>query len=123
MATELNVTVNADYTPDGGQRIPIRPGQVSIVPTGADFNYATQNIGTSAEAIAQGDVGTPGWIIVHNMDSTNFVEIGYDDGGFKPTVQVKADEWAFFGISTAAATIQAKADTAAVNIQYAIFEA
>lgn len=35
-----------------------------------------QNIGTSTEAIAMGDVATPGYLFLKNQDATNYIQIG-----------------------------------------------
>jgi len=122
MANELTLKVFMKFAPGTIQPPQVAPSSFQIDVTGTDYTMATQNIGTSAEAVAQGDVGTPGYILVHNLDSTNFVEFGYDDSGFKPTVEVPATGWALFKVSTSAATLQAKADTAAVNIEYFLVE-
>ena len=96
------------------------PSSQSVDVTGSNYAQGTQEIGTSAEAIRLGDIGTPGYIMAHNLDSTNYIEIGYDDTGFKPTVKLKPDEWALFRL--APATPQAKADTAACDLEYLLIE-
>ncbi len=75
----------------------------------------------AAEALRLGEITTPGFCLFHNTDATNFVEIGYDDTGFKPTVKVLAGEWALFRLTQAAP--QAKADTASVDLEYYMIEA
>jgi hypothetical protein len=44
------------------------------------FNPGVVNIGTSEEAISFGDV-TPGWVIMKNLDGTNYVIWGPESGG------------------------------------------
>ena len=83
--------------------------------------WRTQEIGTSAENLGKGEITTPGWFMAHNLDATNFVEIGYDDTGFKNVVKILAGEWAGpFRLAQAAP--QAKADTAAVDLEYIMLE-
>jgi len=55
-----------------------------------------------------------------NLDATNFVEIGYDDSGFKNVIKLKAGETFITRISQSAP--YAKADTAAVELFYIIYE-
>jgi len=60
-------------------------------------------------------------MMVKNTDDTNFVEIGYDDTGFKNVVKILPGDAALFQL--AQGTPQAKADTDACVIQYFIVEA
>lgn len=39
-----------------------------------------QTIGTSEEEVALGELGTNGWVIMQNLDATNFVEWGFATG-------------------------------------------
>jgi len=49
--------------------------------TGSNMIQSTQLIGTSAELISFGDIsGAPSQVMIKNLDSTNFVEIGGDSG-------------------------------------------
>ena len=113
MADEISIKISLKMSKSPMQDINVNPATFTVDMSGTDYIYATQNIGTSAENLAQGDVGTPGWMIVHNLDATNFVELGYDDTGFKPFVKLKGNatvakrEWAMF--RTTQATPQAKA--------------
>ena len=97
------------------------PANLDIDVTGDKYNASRQEIATSAEAIALGDVGTPGYILCHNCDATNYIEIGYDDAGFKPVVKMLAGEWALFRL--APAVPQAQANTAACDLEYFLVEA
>ena len=83
-----------------------------------------QNIGTSAEAIDLGDVSTLGLYYFRNLDDTNFVEIGQDvgGGGFEAFLKLKAGEFSVGRFAALPGTLQAKADTAAVELQYTIYE-
>lgn len=80
-----------------------------------------QLVATSHEALDVGDVATNGWLIVQNLDDTNFVEIGRDvSATFYGVVRVEAGEVAVFRLSQA--TIYAQADTAAVRLWYNLYE-
>lgn len=121
MADEITAKVYLDVNKTGVPQVTKAPGQISITMTGTNLILATQEIGTSAEAIVLGEVGTPGMCLLHNSDDTNFVEIGHDNGGFETDIKMLAGEWALFRMNNAAP--QAKADTAAVVLEYFIIEA
>ena len=80
-----------------------------------------QDIGTTAENIDLGGLSSPGWGFYRNLDGTNFVEIGADQGGtFVPVVLLQPNEIAVFRL--AAGTPQARFDTAAGRLLYCILE-
>jgi hypothetical protein len=76
-----------------------------------------QNIGTSDEALALGDVTTPGWCVFQNLDDTNFVEIGV--GSFTAFLKLKPGELCLCRLGTTAP--RAQADTAAIDLFYIIY--
>lgn len=120
MADELTVTGSIAYSKNGlsfNYGAPILTVDVS----GDHVASGTQEVGTSAEPLEKGDITTPGWLFIQNLDSTNYIEVGYDDTGFKPTVRVNAGEWACFRVTQA--TPQVKADTGACDVAYWLFEA
>jgi len=121
MADELTITTQLVFE-KGNTKVRRGSKDVTIDVTGTDMIHATQAVGNaSAENVAKGEITTPGYMWVKNLDGTNFVQIGYDDSGFKPTVKLLAGEEALF--RCAQTTPQAQADTAAVNIEYIIVEA
>jgi hypothetical protein len=81
------------------------------------------SIGHAAhEALVMGDVGTAGWAFFRNLDGTNFVVIGVDDSGtFHPFLKLKAGQYCICPLGTSAP--YAKADTAAVQLQFRIYDA
>jgi len=91
--------------------------------TGAEYVDGIFSIGTSAEDIALGDVGTPGWVYMRNLDSTNDVTGGYDTttlDGDEDVIKMKPGE-PFLG-RWAAATVTLRADTAACRVRVFIAE-
>lgn len=78
-----------------------------------------QNIGTSFEALALGDITATGWAVFQNLDDTNFVEIGVDSGGFIAFAKLKPGEQCILRLGTNAP--QAQADTAAIDLFYIIY--
>ena len=81
-----------------------------------------QSIATGAHAALNlGGVSTPGVGVFSNLDGTNFVDIGSDDGGtFHPFLRLKAGEQQFIRLSTNAP--YALADTGAIDLFYIIYE-
>lgn len=71
-------------------------------------------VGTSDETLALGDVATPGWLYMKNLDATNYITAGAD--GTLYNIKMKAGE-PFFGRWNGAA-IHVKANTATCNMEY-----
>lgn len=80
------------------------------------------SIGFAAhEAIPMGDVGTAGYAWFENLDATNYVQIGIDvAGAFHAFIKLKPGELALVRLGTNAP--YAKANAAAVKLDYEIFE-
>lgn len=75
-----------------------------------------QSIGTGAwEAIATGDVGTPGLIALKNDDPTNYVELARDNAGAEKIGKLRPGE-PFIIMPDASLTVYAKANTGACNL-------
>jgi len=83
--------------------------------TGAEMIQATQNIGTTAETVSFGGItGAPQMVLIHNLDSTNYVELGGDSGLTVFKIKILPNSPALVTLSSA--TLYAKANTAACNI-------
>jgi len=80
------------------------------------------SIGTSAhEALPMGDVSTAGWARFENLDATNYVQVGVDSSGtFIPFLKLKPGEFHICRLATNAP--YAKANTAAVKLDYEIYD-
>lgn len=114
MANEISSTINFKAAKSGA-KVALN-SSFNLTMTGGDMVQSTQSIGTSAETINLGDItGAPGAIIIKNLDSTNFIEIGGDSGLTVFKMKLLAGQFAAFQPSSA--TIYAKADTAAVSVQ------
>lgn len=84
----------------------------------------TQLIGTTAagEALVLGDVATNGVAYFINLDATNYVEIGIQQGGtFYPLMRLNSGEWAYSRLSQGV-TPYARANTSSVVLEYRIFD-
>ena len=111
MANEINWNCGLTVAKNGVTLTQRASGRIDM--TGNNMIGMTQDIGTSAEAIAFGDIsGVPPQLYIENTDTTNFVLIGFTN---PPTeIKLKAGEALLMRPTTA--TIYAKADTAAVRI-------
>lgn len=121
MADEITVSVTLACT-NGDFSFSRRINSVSVDQTAVGSNGGVQSIGFAAhEAVAIGDLGTEGYGIFRNLDNTNFVDLGIDvAAAWKPIMRLKAGEACLFRLSTD--VLYAKADTAAVNLEYTILE-
>jgi len=121
MAGELIIVApTATYSKNSKRRVMTGNSQTITVTEDAMVD-AVQNIGTGAggDALDLGDVSVPRWCRFHNCDTTNFVEIGFDDTGFVTFIKLLAgEETGWLPVSQAAP--YARADTGAVDLDYSI---
>jgi len=89
--------------------------------TGTKYVRAVQNIGTSPEALAMGEVAVPGWFFFLNLDATNFVEILTGVGG-DAFLKLKPREFAMGRLPSGVTAPAGKANTAALNLEFMIIE-
>lgn len=103
--------VNGTFRDDAN----IQPITVTQTTVGGG-NPGTVTIGTSEEDISFGDV-VPGYVILENLDPTNYVEIGPKSGGAMILYQkISAGCFAIIELG-ASVTMRAKANTAAVSLR------
>jgi hypothetical protein len=122
MANEITARVGLEVLKSGVPEISKIPAQFKITMTGTDLILSTQAIGTAAEAIVKGEVSTIGMCLFHNLDATNYVEIGHDvSAAFEADIRINAGEWCLVRLTQG--TPQARANTAAVQIEYFMIEA
>lgn len=84
--------------------------------SGTVGNKQVQAIGTSDETLPLGDVSTIGFVMLKNLDPTNFITVG-SDGTLYP-IKLKPGEPCL--VRWNAAAIHAKANTATCNLEYTI---
>lgn len=117
MANELQPTAQLNYT-NGLARLAVQ-SSASITVAGTKYCDVIQNIGTTREDIVFGDIGTPGFFMVQNIDATNYVELS-SDGGTTFSIKLAAGTATVGGgmvlISNNGATWSARANTAACNV-------
>lgn len=115
MADELKVTAALDFTKSGVTQT-YRITELSRDVATARARRDVQTIGTSAETVAiSGDIGNGGYIMIKNLDATNFVTLQAGAGG-DPMVKLLAGDVALFRTHPSY-TLYATADTASCDIE------
>ena len=119
MADELKLNFNLRFT-KGGASVRVSDN-VSVDVTGDAYTAGVQEIGFAAEEeIAQGaDLGTPGYVVIRNLDALNYIMVGATTLVY--CVRVNAGEFAIFRNN--GSTLYAKAVGGNCLIEYFIFEA
>jgi len=92
---------------------------IQIDVSGDKVTRLIQEIGTAEEALDVGDVGTAGYIIMKNLDDTNFIEIR-PGSGTADLIKLKAGEVAMFRLALNGP--YAIADTAACDLEFLLIE-
>ena len=125
MADELNVRGKIKYNATAVNQEDIAPPEIALsLDIAGDDHYnmsGIQAVGTSVEALDQGQVGTIGWVLIKNLDATNFVTLNADNDEDNPTIKILPGEFALFRCGFTALYITA--DTAGVDVQYWLWEA
>jgi hypothetical protein len=119
----LTISAGIKHAPGNTNAISLNTGvlTLSVTMTGTDFTTGTQQVGTSEEALDfVADIGTPGYLLIRNLDSTNFISFDAETAT-NYTMKLLAGEFALLRLGHT--VLLAKADTAACQIQYWLFEA
>ena len=117
MSNELKIVTSLVFSKGGAQTVARYSDSVDV--TGDAYTRGIQSIGTSEEQVVQGaELGTPGFVILKNLDDTNYIEVGSTTGVYD--IKLKAGEVALYRHNSA--TMYAKANTAACLLEYTIVE-
>jgi len=118
MANELSVSISMSFS-KGGAKIN-KSYSDAVTVTGDSFVSGILSIGTSEEELTQlADLETPGYTLLKNLDSTNYVEFGSTTGVYD--IKLQAGEIAVYRHNSA--TLYAKANSSACLVEYTIIEA
>lgn len=126
MANELSLTIVMEYLKGARSLTTIGKGFTGILRdvTGADFNWRSQVIGNStAELLEKGEIGTPGYIAIKNIEGTNtsnYVTIRNGLSG-ADVVKLMNGDIALFRLATS--TPYAISDGNSCEVIYAVIEA
>lgn len=132
MANEIELTARVRVT-NGSYKLDWNPGTIKIDQSAIGQGGAVQVIGTTPELLVLGDVTNNGYLLLRNLDTTNFIIWGPDSntgsgsgpgGGSGSIVAVgklKPGETAILRI-TQDVTIWAYADSASCKLQVIVLE-
>ena len=119
MANEINVACSLSGS-KGGATV-TASGTKTADMAGDQMITNVQIVGTSAEALVLGDVSTIGYVMLKNLDATNFIEVALDSGvSTQKFAKLLAGDIMLFKASTA--TMYVKADSGACNLQVTAVE-
>jgi hypothetical protein len=119
MANEISVNLS----------VSVRNGNMidSFAPGTKQYNQAAVGgptpgyvtIGTTEESIALGELSTQGYLVIQNLDTTNYVRWGFATGAYGG--RLKAGEFAFFRLNPGT-TLYLIANTAACKCLVKAYE-
>lgn len=124
MANEISVSGSLSVTNGKFKYQSPQSGSLKFDQTTAGGgNPGTVNIGTSDEVISLGDISTPGWCWMKNLDDTNYVDIGPTSAGaIVPMIRMEAGETAGPFRLNPSLTLRGQANTAAVDVLIHVME-
>ena len=113
MADEIQMTARL-YASKLGAYLPSVTYTKSATMVGTDMGSQTQVIGLTVEALdVPVDVTSPYKLLISNLDSTNYIELGFVSGTY--TMRIPAGETLL--LPYVSATLYLLANTSAVTIQ------
>lgn len=124
MAQTLSLTVSATAE-FGNFKDSFTPGAVTIALANQGAASGIVDVGTSEEDLSIGDVGasTQGYLILRNLDSSNYVTYGPKSGGAMVAMgRIKPGEIAVLRLEPSV-VVRWQANTAAVKVQVKLFAA
>ena len=116
MANEITASASLNFT-YSGQTTSITVSSASTTPSEVEVISGIQSVGTSDETISLGDLAAPGWIMLKNLDTTNYVELGPD--GTNWDIKIPAGKSAGPMLWNVAA-VHVKANTSPCMVSYVI---
>ena len=122
MANEISLSVSVSASKNGAS-VTGSSSQISTM-AGDQMISNVQIIGTASEALVLGDVTTPGYVYLKNLDPTNFVSISVITPAMASTCFCKllpGDMTIIKAVGTSP-TLTAIADTGSVNLQVVAIE-
>ena len=121
MANEITLTVGLQLV-NSSLRAQFPQVSSQYTQTTSGLSDQVLSIGTSEENVAFGDVATPGLTVLHNLDTTNYVDYGMSDGGtMKATARLKAGDKHVIRVGSGV-TLRMLANTAACKVRIMCLE-
>lgn len=106
----------------GANRHEFSPAPLSLTQTGSLVYDSIHAIGTSEETAGPvfGDIGTEGWVSIYNLDTTNYVQVGFSTTVYGMRLYGGGAPADFF--LEPGATLYLKANTASCNVRIIVYE-
>lgn len=109
------ITINANLVVRNGSNVfTWTPGALVVDQTasgGPTPGFVT--VGTSEESVAFGELSTQGYLVIHNLDTTNYIRWGFSTGVYGG--RLKAGEYAILRLNPGS-TLYLIANTAACKV-------
>lgn len=117
MANEITASVGVSAAKSGAS-VSFSKSKTSTM-AGSVMFQTVQSIGTTTEALTfpADFTGIPSWLVIYNMDATNFVLIGLDNANPMTQSFAKLRAGEFMVLPPTTATLYADADTATCLVQ------
>lgn len=121
MASEIRITKQIRLQ-KGAMKHEFTPAALALTQTGSLVYDSVHSIGTSEETAGPtfGDIGTEGWCCIYNLDTANYVQVGFATGAYGMRLYGSGAPADFF--LEPGATLYLKADTAACNVRIIVYE-
>lgn len=118
MANEITINLSMQVA-KGNFSTSFAPGALQFDQTAIGAHMPIVDVGTTEETLSLGDVSTEGWIVMRNLDSSNYIQLGFSTGVYG--IRMEAGEVACFRMNPGL-TIYAKANTSACKLQVIALE-
>lgn len=119
MANEISFTPRL-ILENGLLKDDFNPGRIQVTQTAQGQFNNVLSIGTTEESVTLTDIGTVGIAYLYNLDSTNYVEVGFSTGVYG--IRLKAGDIPAIFRMNPGATLYLKANTAACKVQICVKE-
>jgi len=123
MADELQIQQYLNFSKNGASIV--KQLSLNYTVAGEDYANNTQDISTSDTILDLGNITTPGFAWIKNLDDTNFVEVGMMIGGpaYHYFIKLGPGKAMLAPLNVASNAVALKADTATVTVEFAVVEA
>lgn len=118
MADEIRVSARLQFSKGGSSDAFDVSATVDMA--GAQYAKKTQTVGTSEENLDKGDISTIGYVLIKNLDATNFVQVGASTGVYSGKISPGET---YGPVRWVGSNVIAKSDTGACIVEYLMVEA
>lgn len=123
MSNTARITANVNATID---ELAVKLGQTfDITMSGTDWDAGTVSVTTSDVQLTVGSgLGTVGWLVLYNADSTNYIRFGKWNSGSGQTYHIRVPPLCAVVVfcDLAANDLSLKADTATCTVHFLALE-